>query len=89
MCPMWNAALECFVRNSSSAPNMRKPREPDHGLVQGVSPRLVPRGLVSWEHFQYPEPLQSARVSIFSEPAGARTPGFEARTNRTGTHLAA
>ncbi len=88
MCPVWDAALECFVRNSPSAPNMRKPREPDHGLVQGVSPRLVPRGLVSWEHFQYPEPLQPSRGGLFPQPTSSRALGLEAWYNRTGTHLA-
>ena len=67
---------------------MRKPREPDHGLVQGVSHGVVPRGLVSWEHFQYPEPLQSACGGVFPASTSARTLGPEARYNRTGTHLA-
>ena len=84
MCPRWDAALECFVRGPSSAPNMRKPREQDHGLVQGVSPRLVPGGLVSWEHFQHPEPLQPPRGGVFPQPTSARTLGLEARYKQDG-----
>ena len=89
MCPVWDAALECFVRGPSSAPNMRKPREQDHGPVQGVSHGVVPRGLVSWEHFQYPESVQPPRGGLFPQPTSARALGLETRTNRTGTHLAA
>ena len=88
MCPVWDAALECFVRGPSSAPNMRKPREQDHGLVQGVSHGVVPRGLVSWEHFQYPESVQPSRGGLFPQPTSARALSLEARHNRTGTHLA-
>ena len=88
MCPMWNAALECFVRSPPSTKNMRESREQNYDSVQTMPQRAVERGLTSWEHFQFPEQVQSSRGGCFSEPTSARTLGLEARYNRWGTPLA-
>ena len=89
MCPMWNAALECFVRSPPPTKNMRESREQDFDSVQAMSQRAVERGLTSWEHFQFPEQIQSSQCGVVSQSTSARTLGPEAWYNRTGTHLAA
>ena len=89
MCQLWNAATECFTRSPSSATDMRESREQDYDSVQAMSQRAVERGLTSWEHFQFPEQIQSSRGGCLSQSTSARTLGPKAWYNRTGTHLAA
>ena len=88
MCAVWDAVAECFVRNPSSASNMRVARESDYDPLPALSSRDVFRGCTSWEHFQYPEQVLPARSQIFQESASARTPRPQAFRHRGGTHLA-
>ena len=68
MCELWDLLDQCCCGDRPRTPD---PRECGADFVISVSPmspgKIVP-GTVSWEQFQYPEPVFSPRSDVFSEP---------------------
>ena len=86
MCAVWDVVAECFVRNSSPAPNLRVARESDFDPLPTLSSRDVFRGCTSWEHLQYPESVFPTRSEIFPESicaSATQTPRWDALGNLT------
>ena len=74
---------ECFLRNRPYTEAERGGYRYPNSL-SALSQDEIWRGTVSWEHFQYPEPLQPPRCQVLPEASAPSTPRVATWLTRQG-----